>query len=104
MSSTSRGKEAYIAGLGNLKYKAPDPPCTLHEGRVKIYKDKECRKMLDKAEGGGDQLINGFCAGYLEGGIDACQVIINFVLFNWRVCVCNYFFLGRQWWSINDIR
>lgn len=74
MSGESRGKEAFIAGLGNLKYKAPKPPCTMHEARVKIYSDEECRKMLNKAEGGGDQFINGLCAGYLEGGIDACQV------------------------------
>lgn len=61
-------------GLGDLNYGAIKITCTLHEARILIYDDDSCRKMLLNLEEDPNKLVNAFCAGYLEGGIDACQV------------------------------
>lgn len=62
-----------MVGLGSLKYNG-EAPCKLNEARLLIYTDKECHKMLNET-GNNDTLIkSAFCAGYLAGGIDACQV------------------------------
>lgn len=73
-SSKTRGKEAYVQGVGVLHHDIHKLSCVLREARVLIYTDKVCRKMLmDNDDDGDDNFQHAFCAGYLQGGIDACQ-------------------------------
>lgn len=72
----NRSREATIQGLGSLKYKGPSP-CTLHEARILLYSDADCRKMINSTGNNGSAMQGALCAGYLEGGIDACQVMPN---------------------------
>ncbi|CAH0559651.1 unnamed protein product [Brassicogethes aeneus] len=65
-------KVGIVTGLGTLRFKG-DEPCTLKEARILIYSDLDCRKMLNRSEGTGNDLDKAFCAGYLQGGIDTCQ-------------------------------
>lgn len=73
MYDNNRSREAWVQGLGTLKYKG-DVPCTLHEARVLLYSDAVCRRMLNSTGNNGSAMQHAICAGYLEGGIDACQV------------------------------
>lgn len=72
LDSSTRGKEGYIQGLGDMKYESGNYPCEIREARVLIYRHKDCLKMLRRS-GDDDRLKHAFCAGYLEGGIDTCQ-------------------------------
>lgn len=73
LAITKRPKEATVPGLGTLRFKGA-MPCTVHEARILIYSDNECRAMIHRTGNNGTQLQNAFCAGYLQGGIDTCQV------------------------------
>nr|XP_022904676.1 transmembrane protease serine 11A-like [Onthophagus taurus] len=75
--SKSRPKEAIIAGYGVLKFHDIKVSCVMREARIRIYSDKDCKKMLHKADPEVENFVNAFCAGYLEGGVDACQVKRN---------------------------
>lgn len=74
--SNSRPKEATILGFGSLKYNG-DSPCTLREARILIYGDEACKEMIDSTGNNATNFKHALCAGYLAGGIDACQVIIT---------------------------
>lgn len=76
--NNSRPKEATILGFGSLKY-AGSSPCTLYEARILIYSDKTCKDMIDSTGNNGSGIVHALCAGYLTGGIDACQVIICYI-------------------------
>lgn len=69
---TKRPREGLVPGLGVLKYDG-NTPCTLQESRLLIHPDAECRSMLSKVEKNISRIINSFCAGYIQGGIDTCQ-------------------------------
>ncbi|XP_017773348.1 PREDICTED: trypsin-like [Nicrophorus vespilloides] len=75
LDDRTRGREAVIIGLGTAKYGADKYPCSMHEGRVLIYKDKTCKSMIKNATQDKEDypMTNAFCAGYMEGGVDACQ-------------------------------
>ncbi|XP_019872945.1 proclotting enzyme [Aethina tumida] len=68
----NKPKEGVVPGLGTVRFKGVEP-CTLKEARLLIYPDAECKKMLNREEGTGNNLDKAFCAGYLQGGIDTCQ-------------------------------
>lgn len=68
-----RPRDGTVPGMGTLKYEGP-MPCTLHEARLLIYPDSACVKMMNDAGNNGSAIVNAFCAGYLTGGIDTCQV------------------------------
>lgn len=69
-------KDGTVPGLGTLKYQGA-MPCTVHEARILIYNDSDCHNMINRT-GNNDSLItNAFCAGYLQGGIDTCQVCFH---------------------------
>lgn len=74
MIKSAIGKDGYITGLGYLKSGAPKLPCVVHEAKVKIHNDTVCKSMLERAGGNPDEFVHAFCAGYLRGGIDTCQV------------------------------
>lgn len=84
-------KDGTVPGLGTLKYQGA-MPCTVHEARLLIYNDTECHNMI-KMTGNNDSLIkNAFCAGYLQGGIDTCQVglsIFSLLLVNEFIYTCH---------------
>lgn len=69
----TRGKEGIVMGLGNLQYGNSEEPCKLKEARVLVYNDQVCKKMLKEQEEDPEAFVHAFCAGYLEGKIDACQ-------------------------------
>ncbi|KAL3278860.1 hypothetical protein HHI36_016381 [Cryptolaemus montrouzieri] len=69
---TKRPKEGLVPGLGVLKYEGATP-CTLHESRLLISSDKECKSMLVNVEKNVSHIIKAFCAGYIQGGVDTCQ-------------------------------
>lgn len=73
MGNNTGAKEGTVQGLGVLKYQG-GTPCTLHEARVLIYSDNDCKKMINSTGNDGNALQHAICAGYLSGGIDACQV------------------------------
>ncbi|XP_008201015.2 acyl-CoA desaturase 1 isoform X1 [Tribolium castaneum] len=68
----TRPREGSVPGLGTLRYHG-STPCTLHEARLLVYSDYECKKMLNRTGNDPNKLIGAFCAGYLQGGIDTCQ-------------------------------
>ncbi|GJQ69111.1 hypothetical protein Trydic_g6274 [Trypoxylus dichotomus] len=70
--SSTRPHAGHITGLGKKKWRAPQGTCTLQEATVKIYDDDTCRNIINSSGGKGELFIHAFCAGYLEGGIDAC--------------------------------
>ena len=59
--------------MGTLKYQGA-MPCTLHEARLLIYPDSTCKKMTNSTGNNASAITNAFCAGYMNGGIDTCQV------------------------------
>ncbi|KAJ8921473.1 hypothetical protein NQ315_003091 [Exocentrus adspersus] len=67
-----RPKEGTVPGLGTLKYEGA-MPCTVHEARLLIYNDTECREMMNSTGNDPKAIRNAFCAGYEQGGIDTCQ-------------------------------
>ncbi|XP_030755690.1 proclotting enzyme-like [Sitophilus oryzae] len=69
---TKKPKEGTVPGMGTLKYQGP-MPCTLHEARLLIYPDDECRKMIKTTGNNDTAMKNAFCAGYMTGGTDTCQ-------------------------------
>ncbi|GJQ69112.1 hypothetical protein Trydic_g6275 [Trypoxylus dichotomus] len=73
LDSRTRPKEGYVSGLGDQQWNAKSMTCTMHEARILIYPDDVCKKMLDSQGEQGKLLNHAFCAGYMEGGIDACQ-------------------------------
>lgn len=73
VADNNRAKEGIIQGLGVLKYQG-SIPCTLREARILIYSDKDCKKMINSTGNDGNALQHAICAGYISGGIDACQV------------------------------
>lgn len=74
LTDREKPREAYINGLGDLEWQSKTATCTMHEARILIYNDQVCRNMLNSQQEDGSQLKNAFCAGYLQGGIDGCQV------------------------------
>lgn len=76
----TKRRRATIVGLGTLEYLKSQQPCTLREASVALHSDEVCVDMLTKILGIGDRFKKAFCAGYLEGGIDSCQVRYNFIL------------------------
>ncbi|KAK9878853.1 hypothetical protein WA026_003687 [Henosepilachna vigintioctopunctata] len=67
-----RPKEGVVPGLGVLKYEG-STPCTVHESRLLIYPDNECKTMLESVDKNVSHVIKAFCAGYIQGGVDTCQ-------------------------------
>lgn len=63
-----------MQGFGNMKYGDNTEPCEMKEARILLYSDDVCKKMLKSQDEDEKEFINAFCAGYMEGGIDACQV------------------------------
>ncbi|KAJ3650336.1 hypothetical protein Zmor_022030 [Zophobas morio] len=68
----NKPREGWVPGLGTLRYHG-STPCTLHEARLLVYSDSECRKMINSTGNDPKKLYRAFCAGYLQGGIDTCQ-------------------------------
>lgn len=68
----TRPREGSVPGLGTLRYHG-STPCTLHEARLLLYTDWECKKMLNRTGNDPNKLFHAFCAGYMQGGIDTCQ-------------------------------
>ncbi|RZC32858.1 trypsin-1-like [Asbolus verrucosus] len=64
--------EGTVPGMGTIKYHG-STPCTLHEARILIYPDDECRKMINRTGNDPKKVFRAFCAGYMQGGIDTCQ-------------------------------
>lgn len=75
-----RPKESIIQGLGILHHDDEDSPCTLHEARILTHSEDTCKKMLKNAGNDPKELKHAFCGGYLDGGIDSCQVKITILL------------------------
>uniref|UniRef100_A0A8D0FDW1 Peptidase S1 domain-containing protein n=1 Tax=Strix occidentalis caurina TaxID=311401 RepID=A0A8D0FDW1_STROC len=68
----SPGTTCYIAGWGSLYEEGPMADVVM-EARVPLLSQETCRGAL-----GRDLLTNAmFCAGYLSGGIDSCQVMLG---------------------------
>ncbi|KAF2891211.1 hypothetical protein ILUMI_14962, partial [Ignelater luminosus] len=72
--SETRGREGWVQGLGHLNHDSRAAPCTLQEARLLIYPEETCIKMLNSTENDVEAFVHAFCAGYLEGKIDTCQV------------------------------
>lgn len=70
----------------------------MKEARLLIYPDAECKKMLNREEGTGNNLDKAFCAGYLQGGIDTCQVTIITIHINF-----NYLFIKSLRETVEDL-
>ncbi|XP_071050949.1 serine protease 1-like [Onthophagus taurus] len=74
-NSNTRPKEGLITGLGDQVFNDRNITCLAKEARILIYSDDVCKKTL--TDPGQDPsktpLIGAFCAGYLEGKVDACQ-------------------------------
>nr|XP_041574158.1 LOW QUALITY PROTEIN: serine protease 56 [Taeniopygia guttata] len=67
----SPGTPCYIAGWGSLYEEGP-PADVVMEAQVPLLSQETCRGALGK-----DLLTSAmFCAGYLSGGIDSCQVTV----------------------------
>uniref|UniRef100_A0A8B9I445 Peptidase S1 domain-containing protein n=1 Tax=Anser brachyrhynchus TaxID=132585 RepID=A0A8B9I445_9AVES len=66
----SPGTPCYIAGWGSLYEEGPSAEVVM-EAQVPLLSQETCRGAL------GRELLTStmFCAGYLSGGIDSCQVI-----------------------------
>ncbi|KAB0802531.1 hypothetical protein PPYR_04717 [Photinus pyralis] len=72
LNSASRGREGLIHGFGRIYPKNDTIPCQLQEARLLIFSDYKCRSMLERNEHNGSELQHAFCAGYLDGRVDAC--------------------------------
>lgn len=68
-------KDGTVPGLGTLKYQGA-MPCTVHEARLLIYNDSDCHDMINGTGNNATAIKNAFCAGYIQGGIDTCQVSV----------------------------
>lgn len=62
-----------VPGLGTLRYHGA-MPCTVHEARLLIHNNTECSNMMNNTGNDPHLMHNSFCAGYIQGGIDTCQV------------------------------
>ncbi|KXJ21858.1 prostasin [Exaiptasia diaphana] len=63
------GEECYVTGWGHTKYQGSQPDA-LREAKVKLVSNEVCN--LEKSYGGRVHDVS-LCAGFEEGGVDACE-------------------------------
>ncbi|KAG1694125.1 Serine proteinase stubble [Nymphon striatum] len=70
---------AVITGWGRIKHGVPTRTHILQEATVKVVANENCQKWFKEA-GRSEKIYNNemICAGYKNGGVDACQVTIKF--------------------------
>jgi secreted trypsin-like serine protease len=65
----SPGKECYVTGWGHTQFNGTQPDA-LNEAKVKLVSSENCNKNESYA---GKIHGRSLCAGFEEGGVDACQ-------------------------------
>ena len=65
----TKGKECYVTGWGHLQY-AGQKPHTLRQGKVRIVDQDKCNGIKSY---NGQVHERALCAGFEQGGVDACQ-------------------------------
>jgi len=69
MADTPVGTRTVVAGWGNLQAGDPNRPDRLQKVTVPVVSDATCRESY----GPTDMFDSFICAGYNEGGLDACN-------------------------------
>ncbi|KAF7490848.1 Brain-specific serine protease 4 [Sarcoptes scabiei] len=72
-SSTKLGQTAIVVGWGKIEEKSHSHSDRLQKAELKIIKQEECSQWFQSSGRNFSIKKNVICAGYIQGGIDACH-------------------------------